>query len=506
MVIEEGKNMAALKSYTCAKCGGILNYDKDQEVFGCPFCGADFAVGNFHRNELLKEVDVCLQDMEFHAAREKIDNILDQYPNDPLVLRALILCEGRCNSVETLAYPDRMGACDLTMMEQAAVDVQGRCDDKDKPYFDKILELIRTAEKYNDLKTGVRAVPQAGTDHLKQIAKADEAYERSWKESLTFLFGDLHGNDGEGSLSIFVLGAIIVVAVFFIGGKRNGLIALAILLGVAIAYLLLTTLIRRLVYHFRTAPLRKGMDDLHKFEDSSIKGSESAERTYKEIYKKLLELAPDEQINAPSVRPRAPKIPMAEIIDTDKKIVCNNCGGNLVVDEKKQFFECRFCGVAYGSSLFFGDPFGKALEAMGNNEYTEADQRFTHMLMLDSHDFNALLGRFLCSGKWKKVEELTLAHPLPMIRLKNLKERIDEIVPHASENDREYFSMLRKMIDDRIELLRLETEVNRIQKGVTGDEPCFGDRNRLTSEFNTLRDKVLQETRDMDFIAGIPLR
>ena len=305
-----------------------------------------------------------------------------------------------------------MGACDLTMMEQAAVDVQGRCDDKDKPYFDKLLELIRTAEKYNDLKTGVRAVPQAGTDHLKQIAKADEAYERSWKESLTFLLGDPHGKDGEGSLGIFVLGAIIVVAVFFIGGKRNGLIALAILLGVAIAYLLLTTLIRRLVYHFRTAPLRKGMDDLHKFEDSSIKGSESAERTYKEIYKKLLELAPDEQINAPSVRPRAPKIPMAEIIDTDKKIVCNNCGGNLVVDEKKQFFECRFCGVAYGSSLFFGDPFGKALEAMGNNEYTEADQRFTHMLMLDPHDFNALLGRFLCSGKWKKVEELRKALPV----------------------------------------------------------------------------------------------
>lgn len=32
-----GFSMANLTSYTCIKCGGVLNVDSDQEVLDCPF-------------------------------------------------------------------------------------------------------------------------------------------------------------------------------------------------------------------------------------------------------------------------------------------------------------------------------------------------------------------------------------------------------------------------------------------------------------------------------------
>ncbi|MCR5803779.1 MAG: hypothetical protein K6G47_05915 [Clostridia bacterium] len=497
--------MATLKSYSCSECGGVLNYDKDQELFGCPFCGADFAVGNIHRDELLKDVEIRLNNLEFHAAREKIDSILEQYPNDPLVLRDLVLCEGRCNSVDNLDHPGKMSSCDFVKMEQAAFEVQERCDVKDKAYFAKLIEMIRMAHKYSDLSSGVKAVPKAGTDQFKELAKAGEDYKRSVENSKVILFGSQGQNSEDDSSGLLVVGGIIVLAVFFIGGKKAGFIALAIFAAIIALYLLLSTLIRRAIYRHKATPHRKDLDTLHQYEDSSTAELGTLESTYETTYKRFKQITPAGDREAAEQRPRAPKIPMAELIDFDKKIVCSNCGGNLIADKDRMLYECKFCGVAYGSSLFFGQPFKKALEAIGVGEYIEADQRFTHMLMLDPHDFNALLGRFLCAGKWKKIEELTLAHSIPQIRLKNLKERIDEIVPQASDEDREYFADLQRMINDRLELSELETDLNRLKKGVTGNESEFHDRNRLTADFNDLRDKVLRANRDLDFISGIPM-
>ena len=72
-------------------------------------------------------------------------------------------------------------------------------------------------------------------------------------------------------------------------------------------------------------------------------------------------------------------------------------------DNKRSLCECRSCGVAYGTSLFFGEPNKKAKEALINKEFSEADQRYSYMLMLDPHNFDALRGRVLCAAKWSSV-------------------------------------------------------------------------------------------------------
>ena len=68
--------MAILKSYTCSKCAGVLNFDSDQEFFECPFCGTAFDVLDFHGDEVMEQAKSLLKNKSFDAAREKYKAVL----------------------------------------------------------------------------------------------------------------------------------------------------------------------------------------------------------------------------------------------------------------------------------------------------------------------------------------------------------------------------------------------------------------------------------------------
>ena len=82
----------------------------------------------------------------------------------------------------------------------------------------------------------------------------------------------------------------------------------------------------------------------------------------------------------------------------------------MTLDKEKNLYECRSCGVAYGASLFFGNPFEKAKKAIEENDFAEADQRFSHMLMTDPKSFDALLGRILCAGRSPEGRRILQPH------------------------------------------------------------------------------------------------
>ncbi|MBO7452249.1 MAG: hypothetical protein J6U54_18125 [Clostridiales bacterium] len=487
--------MTTLKNYTCAECGGILHYDIDQELFSCPFCGADFAIGDFHYDEILKDIDVRLQNLEFHAAREKIDSLFEQYPNDPLVLRAHVLCEGRCSSIENLAHPDKMISCDLPKMELAAFDAGQMADEENKEYFSRLQELVQKAEKYLAAKKGTNAVPKVGDDTYRELMKAEDTFKEQKKQMVKSIPQELF---------VSISAAAIAGLVYFAGGGRKGvLIALTLAAIVIVPPMLIGNILPVIMYRVKTKQLRKNMGNLQHYDDTSEAEIRILVISYKKTYEELIRLTPASG-GTPAKKPRAPKIPVSELIDFDKKIVCSSCGGDLIIDSEKQIYECKFCGIAYGSSLFFGNPFEKALKAMAHNEFTEAEQRFTHMLMLDPHDFNALLGRFLCVGKWKKIYDFTITQNIPQIRLQNLKEMINEIVAQSSDEDKEYFSTLQDMVDDRIKIADLEAESKRLKSSGADDETVSSEISQLAAEFDELRIRVVETNRDYDFIEGIP--
>lgn len=56
--------MVGLISYTCDKCGGILNIDCDQENLGCPFCGRQIDYAEYHRQDFLSQAELNLKQKE----------------------------------------------------------------------------------------------------------------------------------------------------------------------------------------------------------------------------------------------------------------------------------------------------------------------------------------------------------------------------------------------------------------------------------------------------------
>ena len=74
--------MAELKSYSCPKCGGFLDVDRDQDTFDCPFCGASFNVLDFHRDDLLEEARKQVYDGQRSQALEKYEYLLSKKPED----------------------------------------------------------------------------------------------------------------------------------------------------------------------------------------------------------------------------------------------------------------------------------------------------------------------------------------------------------------------------------------------------------------------------------------
>ena len=77
--------MTRLTSYTCAKCGGVLNVDIGQAVFECPFCGNGFDLSDFHRGEVLNEAALNLKNREFQSAQKKYGDLLAADENDILI-------------------------------------------------------------------------------------------------------------------------------------------------------------------------------------------------------------------------------------------------------------------------------------------------------------------------------------------------------------------------------------------------------------------------------------
>jgi len=132
--------------------------------------------------------------------------------------------------------------------------------------------------------------------------------------------------------------------------------------------------------------------------------------------------------------------------EAGREIICEKCGATLLPDMEKRVYECSHCGVAYGVSLFFGLPMEKALNALNIGDYSDAEQRFSHLLMVNPSDFEALLGRVLCAGKWTKVSDIRLSSDFELSDIHEVNLRLDETKLHAADKDRQFFAELVKLI------------------------------------------------------------
>ena len=143
--------MALLKSYTCRSCGGVLNFDEDQEIFACPFCGEEFNYTDFHREELLSQAVRCLKDLRFDAAKEKYNTLLSNNPQDFEALRGMVLVNGKINSQADLKSAEDLRDCDFAAAIKASEDAgQAVTGTSESLYFERLTALLRLGEEYRD--------------------------------------------------------------------------------------------------------------------------------------------------------------------------------------------------------------------------------------------------------------------------------------------------------------------------------------------------------------------
>ena len=430
--------MAVLKSYTCSKCAGILIFDSDQEFFDCPFCGTRFSSIDFHGTEMLSQADACLERREFNAAKAKYKAILAEDPRSFDALRGMLLSTIRVSSEKELSDSGSLRKADLNRIRSELDNAKGFSGKLNAEYFNAISQMTDCVEA------------------LEQIEKIrDEMESETSKKLSSDLSENLKSPSGKFFSPMMIrvcvfLGILVVLhivliillhgdpqIILFSIGNLSIYIGPFILLAVAVS--------------ISNAKNHKYLEELaEKFE---IKKQEIASRiqklenAYADAYTKLIWLKPESEEDPDT----GVSVKMPDDIGSHKlsgkTIQCAKCGADLSLDMEKRVYECGSCGVAYGISLFFGLPHEKALNSMNMGFFAEADKRFSHILMAEPSDFESLLGRILCAGRWTKVSDICISEDLTPIRITHARERLLKAVSDSEEGDRPYFECLKKYID-----------------------------------------------------------
>ena len=233
--------MRDLVSYTCSSCGGALTVDKSQEVYECPFCGNAYDFVQMHHDELLKDAETNMRQMEFTSAKEKYSAILESDPQDFYALRGLVLCSGPVISTESFKKPEKLTDCSFDQMKDCLNKVKEQAKEADQPYFEKLYELVDLAQKHKAVSEEKARLSGESNRRFGEIVEVElereEANEEAWEKAKSagrviaavtskHSYGD---DDSRGVYGLVIGGfTIIIVLIYFLS-----LWAFAVIAGVA---------------------------------------------------------------------------------------------------------------------------------------------------------------------------------------------------------------------------------------------------------------------------------
>ena len=453
--------MSLLKNYTCKECGGVLNFDGDQEIFSCPFCGTEFDFVDFHRNELLSQADAALKRLRFSTAADKYKTLLKRNPEDFEALRGLVLAEGRIVSLEDLEGLEKIRNI---RMKKAREALQSALESSAETvsYFEKLSEAFDLAEDYfaktHDVNERTESAQKSFRDAAdkEKMSVISQAYRK-----------DKYREFIKADFKYLICGAFLLIGLSAATQYRDVLLPVTAGISLVVGLILYLKFVFYDLFSIKhSAPKQPEIAEAHNSGDKISAEAEKIREDYLKKIRELRDLDPAANGYAPPENSERKDLAGDPFTDIAKTVSCAKCGGQLYLDREKSLFECKFCGVAYGTSLFYNDPLAKARKAMKSDDFTEADQRFSHMLMVDSHDAVALLGRIFCAGKWKMLQNIELTDRLLPIAEKNLQDRVNEAIEYAQEPDKIFFEKVKELTDSYIRYARLIQDRLRIENEV----------------------------------------
>ena len=420
--------MSELKSYTCAKCGAVLSVDKIEGQMACPFCGNEFDLVDFHRDELLLQAEECLSRGAYKPAKEKFNQVLENDPTDIVAYRGLILCAGKVHSTKDLRERYNQVSSDLNSIYEIAAAAKEHVTQEDADYLDNLVCLFEIPKAYKNISTR-----KGTTIDLERKRELQLEVNKQRDDIVGRIIG----------ISVFVVMGLIILLLASLDDALEGVgdFGRVLLIVAIIAVIALNVFL-----------YKKFGVNVVKIPDSSSSLSdkmEYVEEKHLEIFDEVREYEAGFK-NRPKkkvLRRAAEKKESEAETETARSVICAKCGGMLKLSKEQQFYECNSCGVSYGKYLFFGDLMANAVKAMNMGEFDEADQILSHKLMLNPKDFDALFGRFLCAGKWKSLKDIDINDKMFMSHVRKLSGQLDTIEKRISLEDQPLWKDIRTLSD-----------------------------------------------------------
>ncbi|MCR4776701.1 MAG: hypothetical protein K5869_10035 [Saccharofermentans sp.] len=482
--------MATLKSYTCTKCAGILMFDSDQEILDCPFCGNRYDIAEFHADEVLDQANACLKEGSFPAAKEKFSQILDNDPQNFDALLGTVLCLLKLDSPERLENFDNLSGGDLTEAKKAILKAKRLSVNEKADYFAKMFLIIKDYEKIVKIEKEKQELLSGDT--------RDEINEKLLHDFQKFRYEErassVNGFAGFAkSMGVLILFTLAVCINLYLENTSGAFFTF--IMGI-VALILAVFGVSKKDEEFDAS--YDPASDYKKKLDNRL---EDHDRNYSIAYrnmKKIREEIDTEEKAEQGISGSGP----ASGTDTDapEDVICDKCGATLGLDNYKHVYQCDHCGVAYGVSLFFGMPLEKALNSINTGKYKDAGVRFSSVLMTRPSDFEALLGKILCAGKWTKVSTIRISDEIDDSELQSVRALIEEAVQHASDKDKPYFRKMEELVSyfepyrENSELLEsLKSKVTDMEARADVYATAFEGAN-YNDEYKAKRQALVNET------------
>lgn len=421
--------MAHLTTYSCRNCGGVLIKDQMQEVLECPFCGNAYDLIRMHSDEYLSRAQVNMQQMEFHAAKEKYETVLSKDPQNFDALLGLVLCSGKVQSENELRTPEKMKDRAFDEMMAAADDAKKRAAPEHAEYFSVLHQLTELAKKHQLTDKRIDSLSEASSDKFQRFA-AQDVVRASYYSLICVLIGTAIRTGGGHSRE----------------EARFTITIVLILVGVLVVSFIVDNLFLK---PFLKRDNHQELSKLHNAKDTSVTNQKALEKEYADLYQKLQSLRPEKKdaSAAPAYNSSYAKDVISEVTGGD--LSCSQCGGKLSGDKANKAYRCMSCGVAFGNTILFDEhAVENAKKSILDGEFNEADLWCRCALATQPHNFYALQRRVLCAGKWKRMSDLVAQKTLTSIRKKSVMARLNEAQDHAATSyDAEYFKKCEEMID-----------------------------------------------------------
>ena len=105
--------------------------------------------------------------------------------------------------------------------------------------------------------------------------------------------------------------------------------------------------------------------------------------------------------------------------------------------------------------------------------FDDADQILAHKLSLNPGDSEALLGRFLCAGKYKSLSEIRFTDKAFFFHVAKLAERVDKLGKNISLEAQPAWPELKRLYDLMSEYAEIRKETDK------ADEKCKSIEGKL---------------------------